>query len=80
MTQVYYRPASPGKLLAVEPRLASWERAGHPDQVQLAVFLDHVESAAASTLTTKTGRVAIELVVGLHPSTPLTTGGRDLVP
>ena len=78
MTQVYHRPASAGMPLAVEPRLASWNRVGHPDQLQLAAFLDHVGSVAASMPTTEEGRLAIELVVGLSRSTPLTTGGRDL--
>lgn len=78
MTRVYHRPASAGMLLTVEPRLASWERARHPDQLRLATFLDHVESVAASTSATEEGRLAVELAVGLPRSTPLTTGGRHL--
>jgi hypothetical protein len=62
----------------VEPQLASWDAAGHPAQIRLAVFLDHVESIIAPTLSTNPGQLVVELTVGLPRSTSLVTGGRDL--
>lgn len=64
--------------LEVAPQLASWERAGHPSQVRLATYLDVLEQMAASGAVDAVAPLAVELVVGLPESVPLTTGGRDL--
>jgi len=73
----YERPAGATRL-QVEPQLASWERAGHPSQVRLTGFLDHVAAVAAPVLAGHDGTIAVELVIGLPAGVPLTDGGRDL--
>jgi hypothetical protein len=62
---MFERPDGPALELAVRPRLASWMKAGHPDQVRLATFLDHVESLVSPALTTLPGPLALRLDVGL---------------
>jgi hypothetical protein len=74
---LYRCPAGPVRL-GVEPRLASWEVAGHPSQVQLTAYLDAVEAIAVPLAAGVPGRVVIELVVGLPDTACLTSGGRDL--
>ncbi len=74
---VYRRPVD-GVRLSVEPRLASWDRAGHPSQVALAGFLAHVDTLAAPAMAAIRGQVAVDLTVGLPGTVPLTDGGRDL--
>ena len=54
--------------LRVRPRLASWMARGHPDQVGLAVFLDHAESAIEGDLESIDAPVALKLDVGLPSS------------
>jgi hypothetical protein len=72
---VYRRPGNP-RTLAGSPRLASWDRAGHPSQLQLAQFLAEVDTVVS--LPTGGGPLALELVVGTPVGTPLDGGGRDL--
>jgi hypothetical protein len=73
-----YRQAVNAVRLSVEPRLASWDRAGHPSQVGLASFLAHVDALAAPAMTAVRGRVAVDLTVGLPDTVSLIDGGRDL--
>jgi hypothetical protein len=61
----YLRPEGVAIELRTPPRLASWNAAGHPDQVRLTVSLDHAEKLLAPTLTQLTGSVALRLDVGL---------------
>jgi hypothetical protein len=77
MATVYHRPEGAVRL-SVEPQLASWDRAGHPSQVKLAGFLAHLDAVAGPVLAGASGRVAVELVVGLGDDVPLIGGGRDL--
>jgi hypothetical protein len=77
MVLMYRRPADAVQL-SIEPRLASWDRAGHPSQVRLADFLAHVDAVARPVMALLDGRVAAELTVGLPDALPLINGGRDL--
>lgn len=74
---LYCRPAGAVQL-TVEPQLASWDRAGSPGQVRLGNFLSHAEATAAPMLVAESGRLTVELLVGLPDHLPLTSGGRDL--
>ena len=64
MVSMYRYPADAVRL-SVEPQLASWDRGGHPSQVRLAGFLAHVDAVVAQALAAASGRVAVELTVGL---------------
>jgi len=77
MVSMYRYPADAVRL-SVEPQLASWDRAGHPSQVRLAGFLAHVDAVVAQALAAASGRVAVELTVGLPGTVSLIDGGRDL--
>jgi hypothetical protein len=77
MVLMYRRPADAVRL-SVEPRLASWDRTGHPSQVRLTDFLTHVNAVARPVMAVLDGRVAAELTVGLPDAVPLINGGRDL--
>ena len=44
---VFALPSAPPISLSVAPRLASWNVAGHPDQVRLAAALDDAVSVLA---------------------------------
>jgi hypothetical protein len=74
---VYRRPVDAVRL-SVEPRLASWDRAGQPSQVALAGFLAQVDAMAAPAMAGIRGQVAVDLTVGLPGTVPLFDGGRDL--
>jgi len=64
--------------LSVEPRLASWDRAGTPGQVRLVRFPAHAEARAAPMMAAVDGPLSVELAVGLPGELSLTGGGRDL--
>ena len=66
----YARPESEPHRLRIAPRLAAWEKAGHPDQVRLRAYLDDTEADLADSRID--GPWALRLDVGL-PS------GRDLL-
>ncbi|MDT5370739.1 MAG: hypothetical protein QOC62_5170 [Mycobacterium sp.] len=66
----YARPENEAQQLRVAPRLASWNKAGHPDQVRLRAYLDDTEGLLAASRTN--GPWALRLDVGLPP-------GRDLL-
>jgi hypothetical protein len=66
----YARPDSEPLPLRVAPRLASWNKADHPDQVRLRAYLDDTEALLAASRID--GPWALRLDVGL-PS------GRDLL-
>jgi hypothetical protein len=55
---VYRQPVN-AVPLSVEPRLASWDRAGHPSQVALAGFLAHVDALTAPVMAAIRGQVAV---------------------
>ncbi|MEU7797389.1 hypothetical protein AB0B11_28610 [Micromonospora tulbaghiae] len=77
MGQLYQRPSQP-MMLQIKPELASWERAGHPSQVRLSRFLDHVSTLTEPVGAGVNGPLAIEMVVGLPEDVTLDAGGRDL--
>ena len=66
----YARPETEPRQVRVAPRLASWEKADHPDQVRLRNYLDDTEALLADSRID--GPWALRLDVGL-PS------GRDLL-
>jgi len=66
----YARPEGNGYQLRVAPRLASWEKADHPDQVRLRAYLDDTRSLLAASRINDPW--ALRLDVGL----PV---GRDLL-
>lgn len=67
----YARPDGPLLPLAVEPRLASWMGAGHPDQIRLVRFLTHAEALLGPRLRALTGPLALRLDIGLPRSVAL---------
>ena len=74
--RLYAEPA--GDLqLTVRPRLESWDAVGHPSQVALGQFVDHVEAVLAPVRSVDKPW-AVLLVVGLSESVQLTSGGHDL--
>ncbi len=67
-----------GDTLVIEPtpRLASWMRSDHPDQIRLREYLDWLEREARTNLPS--GDAALDLTVAMRSDRPLTTGGGDL--
>jgi hypothetical protein len=63
--------------LPVPSRLASWNRAGDPDQVRLAAYLDAVEAVLLPRLEQLSGPLALRLDVGL-PGAAALLDQRDL--
>jgi hypothetical protein len=63
--------------LPVPSRLASWNRAGDPDQVRLAAHLDAVEALLRPRLEQLSGPLALRLDVGL-PGAAALLDQRDL--
>ena len=59
----YARPKGEKQQLRVAPRLASWNKADHPDQVRLRAFLDDAEGLLAASRVD--GPWAVRLDVGL---------------
>jgi hypothetical protein len=59
-----------------QPRLASWNKAEHPDQVRLKAYLEELDSIVQAGLAGMDGNLAMELTVGL-PRRQLTVD-RDL--
>jgi hypothetical protein len=59
----YARPEGVSQQLRVAPRLASWEKADHPDQVRLRAYLDDTEELLADSWID--GPWALRLDVGL---------------
>ena len=66
----YARPEGNNQQVRVAPRLASWDKADHPDQVRLRAFLDDTEALIAASRVD--GPWALRLDVGLPT-------GRDLL-
>lgn len=61
----YDRPESTATPLVVAPRLASWNAAGHPDQVRLSAALDHAEAVLTTDLDRLDGPLALRLDIGM---------------
>lgn len=59
-----------------QPRLASWNKAEHPDQVRLKAYLEQLDLIVQAGLAGMDGNLAMELTVGL-PRRQLTVD-RDL--
>jgi hypothetical protein len=67
----YSRPESASIPLGLQPRLASWNAAAHPDQVRLREVLDDAATAVAPGLAGVTEPLALRLDVGLPTSVEL---------
>jgi hypothetical protein len=70
-------PVSPPLWLQVPPRLASWNRAGDPDQIRLADYLDAAEALLRPSREQLLGPLALRLDVGV-PSSASLLDQRDL--
>jgi hypothetical protein len=64
-------PASQPLQLPVPPRLATWNKAGDPDQVRLAGYLDAAEVLLGPILEKLSGPLGLRLDVGLPRSAAL---------
>jgi hypothetical protein len=60
-------PEGQAHKLAISPRLASWMARGHPDQIRLTAFLDHVEELVNSEIDELGDQLALRLDVGITP-------------
>ncbi|GJJ22552.1 hypothetical protein MTY414_62250 [Mycolicibacterium mageritense] len=69
----FARPESDTRELRVAPRLASWNKADHPDQVRLRAFLDDAEALLAGSRIDVPW--ALRLDVGLPAARDLLDGG-----
>jgi hypothetical protein len=67
----YARPESASTRLRLQPRLASWNAAGHRDQVRLSAALDDAAAAVVPTLDGAAAPLTLRLDVGLPLSVPL---------
>jgi hypothetical protein len=73
----YERPEAPPTRLRRRPRLASWNAAGHPDQVRLRAALEDAGELLAPSLAKLDVPLALRLDVGLPSAVPL-LGEHDL--
>ncbi|SNR82004.1 hypothetical protein SAMN04488107_0038 [Geodermatophilus saharensis] len=67
----FAKPDAGMAALEIAPRLASWEAAGHPDQVALRAFLDYAEAVFAPQLAQLSAPRALRLDVGLPQNVDL---------
>lgn len=68
----YARPPDHARLdLQISPRLASWNKSGHPDQVRLADFLRHASSLIGRPSSRLEDPLVLDLDVALPESVPL---------
>jgi hypothetical protein len=61
----YRRPGSSPVELPLQPRLASWNKAGDPDQLRLRQYLDTVQELLGSRIAALPDLLALRLDVGL---------------
>jgi hypothetical protein len=62
---VYSLPDGQAIRLDLEPRLDSWERRGHPAQVRLSAFVEHVLARIGPPMKRIDGPLALRLDIGL---------------
>lgn len=77
LSRFYARPEGGAIQLRVHPRLASWNAAGHPDQLQLEAALIDTEQLLTPTIAQTLEPLALRLDVGLPFNVPL-LGEHDL--
>ena len=75
---LFASPSGAAAELTVPPRLASWMRRDHPDQVRLSAYLDSLDPLVRPILEVDEGPLVLELTVALPDGSDLLTGGRDL--
>ncbi|WP_217898504.1 hypothetical protein [Haloechinothrix alba] len=68
----FTKPNGSLQTLRIPPRLASWERAGHPDQVRLDEYVQHAGELLAPQFSGLPDPLALRLDVGLPQSVSLT--------
>jgi hypothetical protein len=73
----YRRPESSPFELPLRPRLASWNKAGDPDQMRLTQYLDTVEALVATRVAALPDPLALRVDVGL-PDTVRLLDAHDL--
>src|SRR5258708_5132253 len=77
-TKLFSAPSGSVSQLTLPPRLASWMKKDHPDQVRLRIYLDSLEPLVRRVLEAEARPLVLELCVGLADGQDLLTGGRDL--
>ena len=77
MPVLHSRPSATAISMERPPQLASWKRDDDPDQVQLAAYVEYMTGVAVPVLADSDDPVAVELIVGLPATRPL-TAQRDL--
>ena len=77
MLPAFERPSGDPIELGQAPRLASWNRSDHPDQIRLRAYVEHVQNQIASGLSQLAGPITAMLDVGLPSEVDLLTN-RDL--
>lgn len=65
---VYEMPQAERTRLELAPRLESWDRSDHPDQVRLRAFVSHVRELIDPVADDIDGELALHLDVGLDDS------------
>ena len=75
---LFANPAGAAWELTIPPRLTSWMKKDHPDQVRLGEYLDSLDPLVRPILEAAQGPMVLELTVGLPAADHLLTGGRDL--
>jgi hypothetical protein len=76
---LFSKPVGEAVELAIQPRVESWECTGHPAQLALGEYLDHVQAVLRPLLQRHMGGdLAISLEVGLPSGAPLIGAGEDL--
>jgi hypothetical protein len=71
MPSMFAIPVGPSIPLTADPRLASWDAAGHPDQLRLTAFLRTTARQIRPQLDGSSGPLALRLDVGLKPQAHL---------
>lgn len=77
LSRFYARPEVEPIQLRVQPRLTSWNAAGHPDQLRLEAALTDTERLLTPAIAQLVEPLALRLDVGLPSSVPL-LGEHDL--
>jgi hypothetical protein len=75
---MFASPSGTASALRIPPRLATWMKKDHPDQVRLGAYLDSLDPLVRPILEADEGPLVLELSVGLPDEQSLLTGGRDL--
>jgi hypothetical protein len=75
---LFASPSGSAWELTTPPRLASWMKRDHPDQVRLGAYLGSLEPFVRPILEAEQRPLIVEFAVALPSGNDLLTGGRDL--